>query len=148
MLELNKVVFICERKFPCDGSFTVDQKLYHLTSDKKLNSIKKDGMCPKNLEDKIAWHPKRIYFCKNITCIKNFINELKNKKKNFEPYSLITIDPSNLFYHTPTNKTEQIYFFNDPRKPESVYTTFNIRPNDIKIIQSGIINSDDIKITN
>ena len=149
--KFKRVVYICERKFPCDGAIKLNQKLYHLTNTYVIDSIvgkEGIGLCPK-IAKKINYYPHRIYFCKDINCVKDFIRTIEKKKiKDFKPpYILLSIDPSNLFYNTFNGKKEQIYFFNDPRKKDSVYTNFNIHKNNIKIEQDNILTENDIKTT-
>jgi hypothetical protein len=144
--KINKLVFICERYFPVEGSFIINTILYHLTTMDKLTNIKKTGLSPKNSDIKIAHHPERIYFCKNLNCIIKFIKELEDKNIELGPYALLSINPAKIFYDTFNGKKEQIYFFNDIRKDESIYTNFNIHPNNIKILQEDITTSEDVKL--
>jgi len=146
-IKFNNIRILCERKYPIEGVIHVNKILYHLTTMDKLKKIKLFGLSPKNSGIKKAYHPRRIYFCEDMTCINDFIHNLKSleapskftkyRDKN-EQYAIISIDTTKLFYFTPNDKKEQIYFFNDYRKKDSLYTNFNIHPNDITIIKENI----------
>jgi hypothetical protein len=145
--DFKNIKMICERKYPIENIIYTNDILYHLTTMSKLKKIKINGLNPKNSGAKKAYHPKRIYFCKNMNCINNFIDNLRSDEmpsiftnyinKN-EKYAILSIDPSKLFYYTPNDKKEQIYFFNDYRKKDSLYTNFNIKPEFINVIKENI----------
>jgi hypothetical protein len=137
------------KKYPFDVDSTesiYQQKkqkfLFHITPLVNLEKIKNIGLTPKT-NSKLAYHPERVYFLKNIeneNFIKNFIGKLfVNNKNNIElkeKYVVLRID---LDKELKTEIKPKIRFFADPNMSGAVYTLENISPNSIEPVKLATI---------
>lgn len=64
--------------------------LYHVTEEKYIEKIKKNGLYPKSL-NKIENHPDRVYLFNNIDSAKYYCNELK-ERYNITNFIILKID--------------------------------------------------------
>jgi len=96
--------------------------LYHLTSNDKIEKIKKNGLVPYT-RSKVSMHPERIYFSTSL----KFQDIIFNKFKLFQPNkSLFTIIISTVLI------PDKIQFYKDPNfKDNGIYTYVNIPPSTI-----------------
>lgn len=113
-----------------DGAFKNDLKIpkisYHLSTTKNKDKILKNGLCPKSFNRKTN-HPERIYLFDNLKNLNTLLKSLKLNDKTPTYYTLYEIDMNdNMIIHT------------DPNYENGFYTTDNISPYDIRIIQDNI----------
>ena len=105
--------------------------LYHLTSNKNIKKILKNGIVPKYTERNDFKNPDRIYFfIKEIdnyttSIISNSFNNSRNDKQQTNEYCLLEIDKTKL------DKNIKLYI--DPRMKNAVYTFDNVSPSAITI---------------
>ena len=136
-----------EAKFDVDSTESIYQQknqkfLYHITPLVNLEKIKNIGLTPKT-NSKLAYHPERVYFLKNIeneNFIKNFIGKLfvvnKNNIELKEKYVILKID---LGKELKNEIKPKIRFFADPNMSGAVYTLENISPNSIEPVKLATI---------
>lgn len=120
-----------ESKF--DTESKIPDKLYHLSIREFQKSILRYGIYPKS-KSKISYHDSRIYVCKSILACKSLIPNMKsiyNYQKWKYPKS--KINDNWVIYEIDTNNLD-IKLFIDPNYIGGYYTTSNIPPDNVKII--------------
>jgi hypothetical protein len=133
LTNVHKIEVAYEAKYE-DGLYTNNiicpNKLYHLTSEKNSESIKKVGLYPKS-KKRISVHPDRIYLFDDINNYNILLRNLKNsdimngiKTK----YILLEIDSSN----------DKLILHTDPNYRFGYFTYDNISPSLIKEIKSNL----------
>ncbi|MFN7656257.1 MAG: hypothetical protein ACK5OW_00540 [bacterium] len=109
-----------------------DRYMYHITDGKHIEKIMRIGLTPKT-KSKALYHPERIYLTKTINDALNIktIFSLQNLESD---YGLIVlkIDLQNLFIHLRE----------DSQFKGGVYTTDNIPPNHIQVVDLKKTNND------
>lgn len=98
--------------------------LYHVTDKKHVNKILKNGLTPKT-KSKVTDHPDRIYFSTDIGYMSEIMDIfVYDNHINYHDIVKLKVDIHNL--HIP--------FMVDGQFPGGVYTTHNIPPNRVEII--------------
>lgn len=130
----NLVCFVYEKKFDVEVSDFVQKQdfIYHICPNIYLNKINKSGLVPKYSSWNRFSNPERVYFFVKKPTHNDFVLWAKNfniYKKVYagnEGWSLLKIDVPSLIENTK--------FYFDPRMRDGVYTTGNIPPQSIEII--------------
>lgn len=101
-----------------------ERYLYHVTDKKFIPKIMKIGLTPRT-QSKIGYHPERIYLAKSKEWADDIASQFKFGGMIEEPNMVtLRIDLQNLF----------IYLQQDGQFEGGVYTTDNIPPNHIEIM--------------
>lgn len=113
-----------------DGAFRnnliVPPISYHLSPIKNKDKILKNGLCPKSFNRK-SNHPERVYLFDDLNNLNTLLTSLKSNDVIHTFYTLYEIDMNNdMIIHT------------DPNYKYGYYTTDNISPYDIKIINDNL----------
>lgn len=135
---IERIIFRCERKFNKEDS--IPPKLYHLSMEHLSPKIHKSGLIPRD-KNKMSYHPKRIYVCKNIqdceTLKPNMYSNYsldkfkKNNPKNNEPKV-----PSYIIYEIDTSGDYISKLYHDKNyKQKGYYILDNIPPSKLKIVK-------------
>lgn len=128
--EYNNIDLIFEPKFDVNVSKDeLPDKLYHVTPNKNIDKIYKNGLTPRN-NNKVTNHPERVYLFgeNNINNWKNIALNLKGENIN-EKYSLLEIEVNKV--------NKNIVFMYDPNcEFEAYYVLEPITPYSIKVIDS------------
>lgn len=113
--------------------------LYHVTEEKYLNKILKNGLIAKS-KNTLSEYPERIYFVYNIDDAKQYINNkqfyyLRNYNKMKQPDKSKYIQINYIILQIKLLINNNIVFFEDPNfKGKGIYTYNNISPENISII--------------
>lgn len=112
-----------EPKF--DIEYNTDNRyLYHVTDKKHLNKILKIGLTPKT-KSKISEHPDRIYLAINLESAHDISYQMNIAGFiNTEDQVLLKID----------TQENPLFLMVDGQFKGGVYTTYNIKPEDIEVI--------------
>jgi hypothetical protein len=123
----NEIEFTLNKKFDTQEK-GIPVKMYHVTEEKFIPKIERNGLVPKTL-NKIEKHPDRIYlFDSKISAnfYKNTLKDMYDDKK----FIIIEIN---------TKMINKIVLYNDPKFGDSgfgaYYTYSNISPLSIKILK-------------
>lgn len=107
-------------------------KIYHFTRRKSLQKIMKIGLCPRSDNERFDY-PERVYFyleplsIRDCKCFVRMLAQGTNEPLNLD-YALLEINVGGL----------DVNFYYDPNLSNSVYTTENIPPENIKIYYNKI----------
>lgn len=121
--EYEHSVLIFEKKYgdPLDVNKIIPDFVYHVTDEKYLHKIKKNGLVPRS-KSKKTYHPERIYLLLNKG---NNVKALANNPEfDIDNPVLLKIDVSEFKKY---NK-----FYEDPNLDGGVFVVNNIPPNIIK----------------
>lgn len=118
------IEYHCEKKYGDKVNDIVKEHefIYHLTLKSRLENILKNGFIPKH-HDKKSYHESRIYF----SLIDN--GELQWKMLAYEMYGKIFDDL--VIIKVKTDGLENNNFYFDPNMKDAVFTTDNVKPNNI-----------------
>jgi hypothetical protein len=100
-----------------DNIVELPDELYHVFNIKSKEKILRYGLEPKS-NNKISYHPDRIYFSSSIRGARSFINQLD---KN-QDYEIAVIDKSII------DKRYKLLIRKDPNYDDGYYTCQNISP--------------------
>jgi len=116
-----------------DISVEINNDMFHVTENTKVEKILKQGLVPKKSSHKLGDHPIRIYlFELEQDCI-SFINKTKILKKyQNSQFTILKINKDGFYTKNIDKKIEKIRFFKDPNS-NGVYTYCNINPKFITI---------------
>lgn len=123
-----------EAKFDIErNEIGIPKKLYHITLQRKLLKILKQGLVPKS-ESKLSTHPERIYFGikeSNVNAlIPHYRNYYNSKGQSGMVMAILEID---------TTKVKDLKLYDDPNyKHMGYYTLVNVPSDAIKVIRENI----------
>ena len=120
---------ILETKYDLELNKYKISELYHVSPVEFKNKIEKLGLVPKS-QSKIATHPERIYFTKNVEDAKLILAQFKALKGR--SYNIYKIDVIKL-----RRQNNGIRFFSDPAFPnKGIYTLSNVPHDCITLIDT------------
>jgi len=117
--------------------------IYHITSKRHLENIRKIGLMPKSTNNAFNY-PERVYFMKGSVQrseakkLADMLKYVKENNPNFNPllknnndYVLLQIDTSNL--------NDNMIFYNGQDFSSEIFTYSNIPPSAIKLVDFSVL---------
>ena len=125
-----RVQIVFEAKYGYDVTEDIIESyehLYHATPTANVAKIQRGGLSPRT-HSKLANHPERIYFAKNIDDVKSYLIPQFRELTNVNDWTILQVDISAF-------NQLGVRLFDDPAFPDGVYTLSNVSPSFIKVVE-------------